>query len=161
MTHNHVSPRSELARHTYETGSMRRILVVDDERDVREVLRRALRRRGYAVETAENGAEALDLSKGPGFDAVLADLSMPELGGIDLVRHLRSTSPRTAIIVLSGHIGCLEGSRLRRMGVSEVLRKPVGMDRLLQVLRETGRGVSDGGATCVAAAPDLADCGVR
>src|SRR5690606_27172315 len=68
--------------------TVRRVLVVDDEENLRLVLRTLLRRHGYEVETAKNGEEALALVDGFGPDVVLTDVRMPKMGGLDLLETL-------------------------------------------------------------------------
>ena len=69
---------------------MRRVLVVDDEENLRVVLRTFLRRNGYEVETAANGEEALGLVDRFGPDVILTDVRMPKLGGLDLLATLKA-----------------------------------------------------------------------
>src|SRR5262245_49268532 len=77
-----------------------RILVVDDEPQIGRVLRRSLSARGYEVQVAVNGEEALDVFNTWTPDLVITDLSMPHMGGIELCRRIRAIS-RVPIIVLS------------------------------------------------------------
>ena len=69
---------------------MRRVLVVDDEENIRIVLRTLLKRNGYEVEVASNGEEALKLVDTFGPDFVLTDVRMPKMGGLDLLSTLRA-----------------------------------------------------------------------
>ena len=73
----------------YTSCTVRRVLVVDDEENLRVVLRTLLRRHGYEVETASSGEEALALVDGFGPDYVLTDVRMPKMGGLDLLATLR------------------------------------------------------------------------
>ena len=129
-----------------------RILVADDDQAVRNVLRRHLSRFGHRVETAANGVETLDLFMRRPFGIVIADLHMPEMGGIELVRGLKKISLETPVIVLTGHAGCLESGRLRGAGASAVLRKPVSIEALVGVIGDAVSGAGRGIGTPEAAA---------
>jgi len=79
-----------------------RILIVDDDRNVRAIVRRLLERAGYACETAENGVKAHKLLAGKTFELLLCDLQMPGESGLDVISHVRSTYPDTAAIMVTG-----------------------------------------------------------
>lgn len=81
---------------------MSTILVVDDEEDVRVMLKTALNRNGCQVSTAASGREALALYKNEGFDLVITDLVMPDVSGIDLIMELRNLNSDVNIIAISG-----------------------------------------------------------
>ena len=77
-----------------------RILVVDDEPDIRNVLRLLLTSRGYSVEAAANGREALErVQKGGGFDLIILDIMMPEMNGVDACAALREISPAPVLFL--------------------------------------------------------------
>ena len=78
-----------------------RILVVDDDRAVRESLRRSLSFNGYSVELAHDGVEALDMIASDRPDALVLDVMMPRLDGLEVCRHLRSTGDDLPILVLT------------------------------------------------------------
>src|SRR3954447_2907440 len=78
-----------------------RVLVVDDDRSVRESLRRSLEFNGYAVTLAADGAEALASIAGPSPDALVMDVMMPRLDGIETTRALRSAGNDLPILVLT------------------------------------------------------------
>jgi CheY-like chemotaxis protein len=102
-----------------------RILVVDDEESVREVVSRRLAQDGHQVETAADGAEAcLAFEKSP-FDIVITDLNMPRMGGVELVRRIKESAPRTIAIVLTGY-GTLDSAvEVLRQGCDDYLLKPL------------------------------------
>ena len=81
---------------------MSKILVVDDEEDVRVMLKTALHREGCNVSTAASGREALALYKNEGFDLVITDMVMPDVSGIDLIMELRNLNAEINIIAISG-----------------------------------------------------------
>ena len=82
---------------------MRRVLVVDDEENIRLVLRTLLRRHGYEVETAESGEDALGMVDSFGPDVVLTDVRMPKMGGLDLLTTLKAIGNEATVIVMSAY----------------------------------------------------------
>lgn len=81
---------------------MKRILIVDDEEDIRDVLELILEAEGYSVKTATNGDEALQLQQAFQADVLITDIIMPEKDGITLIKQLRQDYPATKIIAVSG-----------------------------------------------------------
>lgn len=116
----HPAKLSEEERQTYN-----RILVVDDEPSIREVIQEYLLMEGYIVDTARDGLEALDLMKEKEFDVVVTDLSMPNLDGFGLMNQAIKLQPLTAIIVLSGQ-GTFENAvQAVQRGAYDFFSKPV------------------------------------
>jgi two-component system KDP operon response regulator KdpE len=111
-----------------------RVLVVDDEPQIRRALAINLRARGYDVELAEDGRAALDLAARCHPDVVVLDLGLPELDGVDVIKGLRGWS-RVPIIVLS--VRDAEGDKVAALdaGADDYVTKPFGMDELLARLR--------------------------
>ncbi|MCH2111057.1 MAG: response regulator, partial [Polyangiaceae bacterium] len=79
---------------------MKRVLVIDDEENLRLVLRTTLRRQGYQVESAENGEEALPLIDKFGPDFIITDVRMPKMGGMDLLATLQAKRSEATVIVM-------------------------------------------------------------
>ena len=80
-----------------------RMLVVDDEAFVRDMVGFVLEAAGYEVDTAENGREALEkFGKGPAFHVAVTDMNMPEMDGPALIRELKKKYPETAIVLMTG-----------------------------------------------------------
>lgn len=118
-----------------------RILVVDDDPDVRRSLRLVLETAGYSVAEARNGADALRSHHAAAADVVVTDLFMPDTDGFELIRELRAHFPVVKIVAVSGGAprmkqDYLEAARLT--GVDAALRKPVEVDELLKTLRALG-----------------------
>ena len=111
-----------------------RILVVDDEPQITRVLRRSLATRGYEVQVAADGEEALDLFRHWAPDLVITDLSMPHIGGLELCRRLRAISP-VPIIVLS--VKGEEWIKVEALdaGADDYVTKPFGMAELFARVR--------------------------
>src|SRR5262245_18024502 len=115
-----------------------RILVVDDEPQIGRVLRRSLSARGYEVQVAITGEEGLNVFNTWVPDLVITDLSMPNMGGIELCRRLRAVS-RVPIIVLS--VKGEERVKVEALdvGADDYVTKPFGIDELLARVRATLR----------------------
>jgi two-component system KDP operon response regulator KdpE len=115
-----------------------RILVVDDEAQIARVLRRSLAARGYEVQVAGCGEEALGIFNSWAPDLVITDLSMPNMGGLELCRRIRATS-QAPIIVLS--VKGEERAKVEALdaGADDYVTKPFGIDELLARVRATLR----------------------
>ena len=113
---------------------MARVLVVDDEEEIRTLLSRRLQRLGYTVEVAADGVEALELVGKAVQDAVVTDMAMPRLDGLGLLKALRSLDPDLPVVVLTGH-GSLENAleAMRDGGLFDYLMKPLADLALLEV----------------------------
>jgi two-component system KDP operon response regulator KdpE len=111
-----------------------RILVVDDEPQITRVLRRSLAARGYEVQVAGEGEEALQIFNAWKPDLVITDLSMPNMGGLELCRRIRGSS-QTPIVVLS--VQGEERAKVEALdvGADDYVTKPFGMDELLARVR--------------------------
>ena len=106
------------------------LLIVDDEKNIREGLGKALEMEGYNVFLAENGREGLETIQKNDMDLVIADLKMPELSGEELLKRISSSYPTLPVIILTGH-GTIESAvDAMRNGAYDFLTKPVNLDRL-------------------------------
>jgi CheY-like chemotaxis protein len=115
----------------------RKILLAEDNEDVREALRLSLEAEGYAVRAAGDGDEALRLQASEPADVLITDLFMPERDGFETLAAFRESFPRTKIIVISGGAARLRGSYLesaRMVGADATLQKPVAPAELCRVI---------------------------
>lgn len=112
-----------------------RILVVDDDRAVRESLRRSLSFNGYTVDLAEDGVDALDAIANERPDAVVLDVMMPRLDGLEVCRQLRSTGDDLPILVLTARDSVSERVAGLDAGADDYLPKPFALEELLARLR--------------------------
>jgi len=111
-----------------------KILVVDDEEVILDLLRRVLRREGYQVTAALRGEEALGLVSTQRFDLAIADVGLRQIDGRELVRSIVETSPQTAIVAMSGYPG--DGFiRFAREHAQGYLEKPFTLEDLLATVR--------------------------
>ncbi|OCB26878.1 DNA-binding response regulator [Mycobacterium malmoense] len=112
-----------------------RILVVDDDRAVRESLRRSLSFNGYSVELAHDGLEALEMIASDRPDALVLDVMMPRLDGLEVCRQLRSTGDDLPILVLTARDSVSERVAGLDAGADDYLPKPFALEELLARMR--------------------------
>jgi DNA-binding NtrC family response regulator len=118
---------------------MARILIVDDDRQIRDMLRATLEREGFEVAEAADGRQALALYRQTPADVVLADIIMPEMEGIETILQLRKVDPGARIIAMSGggHIGPHAYlSSAQQCGAQFVFTKPIDREELLGAIQE-------------------------
>ncbi len=113
---------------------MKRILVVDDEENLRLVLRTLLTRQGYQVETAASGEEALKLVDSFGPDFVLTDVRMPKMGGLDLLSTLRAKRNEATVIVMSAYGNTDLALEAMKAGAYDYIQKPFRQDEVVLTL---------------------------
>lgn len=107
-----------------------RILLVEDERDIRETLRLQLEAEGYEVTETESGNEALMMAKSSPFDIVLTDVMLPDLNGIELVERLKYVSPCPVTVVMTGFGSVEMAVNAIKAGAVDFLSKPFSVDVL-------------------------------
>lgn len=118
-----------LSGQSYNKGSMR-ILLVEDERKVSNFIARALRENSYAVDVAENGEQALEMATEVAYDAILLDVRLPGLSGIQVCRELRQAGVETPILMLTAR--SLVEQRVEGLdaGADDYLTKPFALAEL-------------------------------
>ncbi|WP_088186463.1 sigma-54 dependent transcriptional regulator [Desulfosporosinus sp. FKA] len=115
---------------------MRRILVADDEVNMRWVLERALVKAGYDVETAEDGQLAIDRALSERPDLVLVDLKMPKVDGLNVLRTLKDHYPDLLIVMMTAHGSTETAVEAMKAGAHDYLMKPFEIDELLITLEK-------------------------
>jgi two-component system, OmpR family, KDP operon response regulator KdpE len=132
----------------------KRVLVVDDEPQIRRALRINLKARGYEVDLAESGEQALDLAASHHPDVVVLDLGLPGIDGVEVIQGLRGWS-QVPIIVLS--VRESEAAKVAALdaGADDYVTKPFGMDELLARLRAAVRRAAPTEETAVLETPDF------
>lgn len=112
----------------------RRILIVDDEPQVREVLAAFLGEQDYQVDQAASGEAARDLMSAESFDVVFTDLSMPGMNGLELLRLIQREHPETAAVVMTAYGSMDTAVQAMRAGAVDYLTKPLSLDEILDIL---------------------------
>lgn len=115
---------------------MPKILIVDDELSMRELLERVFRREGYNVNVAENGIRALELIRANDFDLVISDVKMPNLGGMELLMQCRETSPDTMVILMTAYATIDKAREAFKLGADDFVEKPFDIDELKLVVKK-------------------------
>jgi len=123
------------------SGNQGRILVVDDEAQVRKPISLTLRSAHYEVVEAEDGQQAIQLLQSNDnpllVDTILCDIRMPKINGKEAIQYFRTQFPTVPVIVLSGYPDVELAVSLLKQGVLDYLVKPVGKDRLLEVIKNS------------------------
>ncbi len=112
-----------------------RVLVVDDERAMLVAMRGLLRKEGYEVETAESGEEALRLLETGSFHAVITDLSMTGVSGMEVLEHARRVDPDVAVIMITAHGSEKIAVQAMKLGAVDYIPKPFDNDEIRVVVR--------------------------
>jgi CheY-like chemotaxis protein len=133
---------------------MRHYLIVDDNRAFAENLGEIVRDMGDEVSVAENGEQAIALTRDQRFDAIVTDMRMPFMGGAEVVHHVRRIDPGVAAIVVTAYVRDGDLDAARREGLLATLPKPVPIGRLLELL---GTARRDGLCVVVEDDPSMCD----
>lgn len=114
---------------------MANLLVIDDEKTIRNTLKEILEYEGYRVDEAADGAAGLEMVKNNNYDAVLCDIKMPKMDGLELLPKILEIAPDTPVIMISGH-GTIETAvEATKKGAYDFISKPPDLNRLLITLR--------------------------
>ncbi|MBC7127466.1 MAG: response regulator [Candidatus Methanosuratincola petrocarbonis] len=125
--------------------SKKRILVVDDDEDIRETLKSLLTKKGYIVDTANDGATAIQKSESTPYNLALLDVVLPDMEGTQLLVKLKPTTPRMRKIMVTGHASLDNAIRAVNMGADGYLIKPVSPPELLRMIEDQLKRQEDDG----------------
>jgi DNA-binding response OmpR family regulator len=117
---------------------LQRILLVDDEPEVLEILNEYLTEQGFAVRTAMEGSEALAEAKRWTPKAILLDVMMPNLGGLEILARMRQINPGVVVILMSGHSSAIDVLSTAGLRVAGAFPKPLNLPELLAALEQAG-----------------------
>lgn len=113
-----------------------RILIVDDEESIRIATAAILEEKGYAVDTAANGKEAIEKSNANLYNIALIDYRLPDMEGTELLASLRETTPKMVKIMVTGYPSLQNAVTSVNKGADAFLMKPVSMETLLKTLND-------------------------
>ena len=116
-----------------------RILVVDDETGIREAIKMTLEYEGYKVDEARSGHDGLDKAARVPYDAILLDIKMPILDGIEVLENLREQKINSPVVMVSGHGDVHTAVECTKRGAFDFLEKPLNRDKLLLTVRNAVR----------------------
>lgn len=114
---------------------MSRILIIDDERAIRNTLGEILQHEGYKIDTAENGEEGFEKFKKNAYDVILCDIKMPKMDGMEFLEKSREVNPDVPLIMISGHGNIETAVEAVKKGAYDYISKPPDLNRLLITIR--------------------------
>src|ERR1035437_5368137 len=139
---------------SYNMSHQSHILIADDERSIRLMLETGLTLNGFRVTSARNGREALEAASAGKFDAVLSDIYMPDLGGLELVDALRAVDPNLPIVLMTAQGSLQVAVEAVTRGASDFIGKPFDISAVVDLLRRLLEARREADAVPVSA-PDL------
>lgn len=114
----------------------KRILVIDDEKDICLLLERFLNKKGYNCTAVSDENEGFNLIKSNAYDMVITDLKLPTISGIELLQKIKILSPQTKVIIITGYSDIKTAVEAIRFGASDYVSKPLYPDELLSAIKE-------------------------
>ncbi len=114
---------------------MAKVLIIDDERNIRSTLKDILDFEGHKTVLAENGEEGLKIAQNEFFDVIFSDIKMPEMDGIEFLNNLKEEGIETAVVMISGHSNIETAVDCLKLGAFDFIEKPIDLNRLLVTLR--------------------------
>lgn len=113
---------------------MPKLLIIDDESDIRQFAQRYFQKRGIEVFTAAGGREGLEIISATSPDLVLLDMRMEEMSGIEVLQELRAKNLSTKVILVSGAEESEETNRARELGIIDFFHKPLDLEKLEKIV---------------------------
>ena len=113
-----------------------RILAIDDEKNIRHLLKNELTPEGFEVVTAKSGEEGLRLARRDNFRVVLLDIKLPEMNGIDVLRHLKQDAPRAEVIMITGYGDIQSAVESMKLGARDYITKPFKLSELVALIHQ-------------------------
>jgi DNA-binding NtrC family response regulator len=113
-----------------------KVLLVDDETDFLEVMSERMKTRGLEVSTSTSAKEALKQAQEENYDAVVLDLMMPEMDGIEALSALKEKHPELQVILLTGHGSVEKGVEAMKLGAMDFLEKPIDLNALTEKIKQ-------------------------
>ncbi|MEW5733733.1 MAG: response regulator [Thermodesulfobacteriota bacterium] len=113
-----------------------KVLLVDDNKDFLDVLSTRMEDKGLSVETAVSGPEAIKKTQEDSYDAIILDMVMPEMDGIETLERMLAKNPELQVILLTGHASLEKGIEAVKMGALDFLEKPADIKALMTKIQE-------------------------
>lgn len=114
---------------------MAKILVIDDERNIRSTLKDILEFEKHTVDVAETGIKGLDMLKGTNYDLIFSDIKMPEMDGIEVLSKIKDSNIDAPVVMISGHGNIETAVECIKKGAFDFIEKPIDLNRLLVTVR--------------------------
>ncbi|KPU45721.1 response regulator MprA [Oxobacter pfennigii] len=118
----------------------KKVLVIDDVKNIRTMVAKALTLSGYAVDTAENGYEGLNFLKDNDYDVVLLDIRMPGFSGTEVLKSIREIKKDVPVIIMTAYPTIKNAVDCIKMGAVEYLRKPFTPDKIKSTIEQVING---------------------
>ncbi len=115
-------------------STKQRILVVDDEDDLRNLLTGLLTDAGYEISSAADGQEAISILKKEKFDLTLLDIQMPSVNGIQVLKFIKQNAPKTKSIMLTGYADLKHAMEAKEFGARDFIGKPYKLEDILNTV---------------------------
>jgi DNA-binding NtrC family response regulator len=113
-----------------------KILLVDDEKDFLDVMSERIEARGMEVTTADSAKKALENVESGGFDAIILDLMMPGMDGLEALKAIKKKNPDLQVILLTGHATVEKGIEAMKLGAMDFIEKPADLDKLTEIIKK-------------------------
>lgn len=113
-----------------------KILLVDDEKDFLDVMSERFEARGMSVTTADSAAKALEQVAAGGFDAIILDLMMPGMDGLQALKAIKEKNPELQVILLTGQATVQKGIEAMKLGAMDFVEKPADLDKLTGIIKK-------------------------
>ena len=113
-----------------------KVLLVDDEKDFIDTLSERMETRGMNVSSTVSPKEALDMVDKESFDAVVLDLKMPEMDGLEVLKKIKEKNPDIQVILLTGHATVQKGIEAMKLGAMDLIEKPVDLSTLTDKIKK-------------------------
>lgn len=117
-------------------GENARIIIIDDDGSIRQVLKTILEEKGYTVDTADTGKEAILKTNEKAYNLALIDMRLPDIEGIDLILKIKDTTPRMRKIIVTGYPTIQNAMEAVNRQADAFILKPFDVERVLQTIRE-------------------------
>jgi DNA-binding NtrC family response regulator len=114
----------------------KKILIVDDDKSILNILARVLQKQGYSVDTSETGQEAMEKLKTQKYDLTLVDIKLPDTNGTDLLAKMHATNPNMIKIAITGFPSLEDANKVLNRGAVAYLVKPIRSEELIRIVAE-------------------------
>lgn len=113
-----------------------KVLLIDDETDFLDIMSERMNNRDIEVTTAPSAKVALGLVASESYDAIILDLQMPEMDGLQALERLKALNPDLQVILLTGHATVEKGVQAMKLGASDVIEKPADIEMLTEKIKQ-------------------------
>lgn len=113
-----------------------KVLLIDDEQDFLDIMSERMQARDIDVTTASSAEDALGLVEGGGYDAIILDLQMPDMDGLQALSRIKAINPNLQVILLTGHATVEKGVQAIKLGATDVVEKPADIGLLVEKIHK-------------------------